>query len=67
VGGKKLGDITPERLRIPLASYRRYEEKDLLLRELTAFMAFMVAADKDKVPELLPVLGAESDATDIKI
>jgi hypothetical protein len=57
VGGKKLGDITPERLRIPLMSYRRYEEKDLLLRELTAFMALMVAADKDKAPELLPVLG----------
>jgi hypothetical protein len=56
VGGKKLGDITPERLRIPLASYRQYEEKDLLQRELTAFMALMVSADKDKVPELLPML-----------
>lgn len=53
VGGEKLGDITPERLRIPLASYRQYEEKDLLLRELMVFVALMVAANKDTVPELV--------------
>jgi|RhiMetdeSRZDD1v2_1073273.scaffolds.fasta_scaffold83803_3 hypothetical protein len=58
VGGKKLGDITPERLRIPLASYRQYEEKDLLQRELTAFMALMVSADKDSHAELNPELVA---------
>jgi hypothetical protein len=51
-----LGDITPEKLGIPMAAYRQYRDKALLQREAMCFSALAVLADKDKAPNLFPVL-----------
>jgi hypothetical protein len=53
-----LGDITPEKLRVPTAAYQQYRDKALLQREAMCFTALiLVSGDKEhKGPSLLPVL-----------
>ena len=51
---RELGDMTPEQLRLPKETHRRYREKALLYRESMSACALMVIANKD--PGLKPVL-----------
>jgi len=51
---RKLGDMTPERLRLPKETNRRYREKALLYREAMSLCALLERANID--PKLLPVL-----------
>jgi hypothetical protein len=62
-----LGEITPEKLRVPTAAYRQYRDKALLQREAMCFVALMVSADKDKAPNLLPVLREFSRVLEAKL
>jgi hypothetical protein len=51
---QELGDLTPERLRLPEQTHRRYREKALLFREDMTACALLLIADKDRA--LMPVL-----------
>ena len=51
-----LGDMTPAKLRIHIASYKRYHEKALLQREMMCFTALMLAADPNTGQEFQPVM-----------
>jgi hypothetical protein len=53
-----LGEMTPERLRVPTAAVQRYFEKTLLQRELMCFVALMSSAGPDT--NLRPVMVAFS-------
>jgi len=55
-----LGEMTPQRLRIPLASYRRYADKALSQREIFCFVALMSAASPVQRPNLQLVMMAFS-------
>lgn len=66
VASDDLGDMTPERLRIPLASYRRYADKALSQREIFCFVALMTAANPIERPNLQPVLRAFSNLLETK-
>jgi hypothetical protein len=49
-----LGELTPEKLRIPLAALNRYQDKALLMREAICFVAFSsVAHPETKLPPVL--------------
>jgi hypothetical protein len=50
----RLGEMTPEKLRIPSAALNRFYEKALLMREAICFVAFSsVAAPETKLPPVL--------------
>jgi hypothetical protein len=49
-----LGEITPEKLRVPPAAIQRYREKSLLTREALCFVAFSSVANAEtKLPPVL--------------
>jgi hypothetical protein len=56
VADDHLGEMTPAKLRVPIASYARYHEKALLNRELMCFTALMGSAHS--TTELPPVMMA---------
>jgi len=58
VASDDLGDMTPERLRIPTAAMPRYFEKALSQRERMCFVALMSSAGSET--NLPPVMGAFS-------
>jgi hypothetical protein len=51
---RELGDMTPEKLRLPKEKIQRYREKALFYREGSSVCALLEIANKH--PELLPVL-----------
>ena len=56
VVGDNLGEMTPAKLRIPIAAYQRYKNKALLHREMMCFTALIAAANPKTAPELPPVM-----------
>lgn len=61
---RELGDITPEKLRLPKEKIQRYREKALLYREGSSICALLEIANKD--PKLLPVLHEYVDFLEAK-
>ena len=53
-----LGSMTPEKLHIPRAAHRQYNDKLLMQLESLSFMALSSAANRNTAPELLPVMVA---------
>ena len=54
LAARELGDMTPEKLRLPTEKIQRYREKALLYREGSSVCALLEIANKN--PKLLPVL-----------
>jgi hypothetical protein len=52
VASDELGEMTPEKLRIPTAALQRYHDKALLQREMLSFVALMSSAGPEN--ELRP-------------
>ena len=61
---RELGDMTPEKLRLPLEKIQRYRQKALLYREGSSICALLEMANKD--PKLLPVLREYVDFLEAK-
>ena len=61
---RELGDMTPEKLRLPTEKIQRYREKALLYREGSSICALLEIANKN--PKLLPVLREYVDFLEAK-
>lgn len=61
---RELGDMTPEKLRLPVERSQGYRQKTLLYREGSSICALLEIANKD--PKLLPVLREYVDFLEAK-